>query len=147
RHQPARERKISGRRRVRGGARARGVPHSGSGRRRADDHCDVAEEHAGGRDRDADPRRARNSHRGTRMSSSWQDPGEVQVMMRPSFPRMTRGVKWLMIANALVFLVHFTFFLIAKDDKALYMRWLLRFALVPQRWTQDFPLMPVWQVV
>lgn len=78
------------------------------------------------------------------MPAAWQDPPEARGVPF-GMPGLTRIVKFLLIANIVEFVLQWvvlsgTFpraFAFVQDS----------FALVPERWTSGFPLVPLWQLV
>jgi membrane associated rhomboid family serine protease len=80
----------------------------------------------------------------------WQEPDDEPASQSPvqfGMPRLSRGVRWLMIANAAVFFVSFLVFFFGRvsDSDA----WELVFGhlrLVPEDWRAFLAGLPVWQL-
>lgn len=65
-----------------------------------------------------------------------------------AFPRLTRAVKNLLIANAVCFLVFFAlWYLSSPGEDAPFTKTLHALGLYPLAWRSEFPLVPVWQFV
>jgi membrane associated rhomboid family serine protease len=62
-----------------------------------------------------------------------------------SFPRLTNVVKKLIIINVVVFFLSFALFMVTDADA--YRRIVRPFELDPIVWLNDFPFVPIWQLV
>lgn len=82
------------------------------------------------------------------MATSWEDPPEYRPEStggaQLALPRLTRGTRALLIANASIFLVSFLVFLVADGIWARAVYWL---GLQPEAWRDLSPFVPVWQLV
>lgn len=81
--------------------------------------------------------------------SSWRDPPEYQdAQPRAGMPRMTRAVRWLLIANAAAFALSFLVWFFGRmtetDAWDLFSRHLV---LQPDDWRTFLFGLPVWQLV
>jgi membrane associated rhomboid family serine protease len=82
------------------------------------------------------------------MPTSWEDPPEYREgssgTAQIALPRMTRGTRALLIANAAVFVASFAFYMVADEAFQSVVRWL---GLRPAAWRDHAPLVPVWQLL
>ena len=81
------------------------------------------------------------------MATSWEDPPEYRESSggpQLALPRLTRGTRALMIANAAIFAASFVFYLAADELWPDLVWWV---GLQPSAWRELSPFVPVWQLV
>ena len=79
------------------------------------------------------------------MQSQWEEPPVDRSGLHFAMPTLTPVVKWLLIANVGIFLIHHGLFYQTFDSLFRFVH--DAFALVPELWKSWFPFVPVWQLV